>query len=85
MSKHTEGPWQYRPITGDICDRAGTLVMSLKNETAYDGVLVAAAPDLLEALEGILDDLDNVHRLMGSFDLSHAYAAIAKAKGESDE
>ena len=49
-----------------------------------DAYLIAAAPELLEALEGLLDDLPGVIADCMSDDgaLDKANAAIAKAKGE---
>jgi hypothetical protein len=43
--------------------------------------LIAAAPDLLEALKAILEDMDSEHGT--DYDYAKARAAIAKATGEA--
>lgn len=78
-TKHTPGPWQYistkhRTI---ICAESGDRVAECESLTASDARLIAAAPELLAALEKAL-------RYGGLFpDLAEeARAAIAKATGE---
>jgi len=85
MSKHTPGPWMIDKA-GDIYagePSEGTRV-DVMNYWGTDGAnahLIAAAPDLLEALE-------QAHREMTSHAVGtmpkHCYMckAIAKAKGE---
>jgi hypothetical protein len=46
--------------------------------------LIAAAPDLLEALSWFINDIDSTHTMMVDFDanVERARAAIAKATGQ---
>ena len=46
-----------------------------------DSAIIAAAPDLLAALESLMDDAD-VCEVAGDDAIRQARAAIAKAKGE---
>lgn len=84
MSKHTPGPWSKKAI-------ATILRYASKNDGLWteecredefipdsaDASMIVAAPDLLEALEEALDNLDDPN-----FWAAKARAAIAKAKGE---
>lgn len=102
MSAHTPGPWQYKPNSGQIiapmvvyladdgacgdndCCGPPTYWVEIRPE---DGRLIAAAPELLEALQDLVDvaqvlraetvgdELDQEARV------SRARAAIAKATG----
>ena len=94
MSKHTEGPWKFSEAEfGDfnICEEAGLAVaVCVQNgfrsphETRANTHLIAAAPDLLEALEQV-----RMHKCMFDDDKSFeascnkVNAAIGKANGES--
>lgn len=102
MSKHTLGPWKYDPIYDDgsmLKERslpariiAGSdqdvAVFTLEGVPSYaDALLIAAAPELLEALHCLtavigLTEIDrgNLEALEEAYDM--ARAAIAKAKGE---
>lgn len=104
--KHTPGPWRLtesiledgRPffsIAG--ADRVDLGYLSLRSaeELTANARLIAAAPDLLEALEAVIDDLsggiqdciDNggSEAWISEADtrLKNARAAIAKARGAS--
>ena len=99
MSKHTPGPWEIEGTP-----RRGWDIFSLGEERRYitsdpmrerainyerDARLMAAAPELLEALEQIVEvngpgriyKLNELGMLVSTM-LSIARAAIAKAKGE---
>lgn len=68
MSKHTPGPWKYKPNAGYIVADIGTRIASiLKNggECQSNGCLIAAAPELLEACKMSLK----------LFEASHPYEA----------
>jgi hypothetical protein len=97
MSKHTPGPWHYRVHgvhEGEYTIRCQTygyaplaIVRGDKRSTkaqAYENArLIAAAPDLLEALEGMLDNCYDTERDDATFKaVVFARAAIAKATGE---
>ena len=95
MSKHTPGPWQYVLQGGTtlfITEADGSTIICVRvteNTTAHSRLaanarLIAAAPDLLEALRRFADtDLTNpIVRDTFGFDVLHARAAIAKAEGK---
>ena len=81
MSKHTPGPWQFategreRKIIADrhttMCD---TFYYPWCPDNDADWLLIAAAPDLLEACKAALSD-DQPY-------IEKCRAAIAKATGE---
>ena len=99
-TQHTPGPWVYA-IPGDsfIASSVGIMICRRPSETASphgkknwdaNARLIAAAPDLLAALESILGahDTKNNGAYMGEAVLCHHYAetareAIALARGES--
>ena len=81
MTAHTPGPWFFdidiRTEGGEIVasgDWDGGVNASLANQR-----LIAAAPDLLEALQGIMRDLVRGPDPFGT--MAKARAAIAKATG----
>lgn len=89
MSAHTPGPWAYRPSNdGHFIAGAGENSGYLaevrqcrsKQDIRADARLIAAAPELLESLQSVLN------RCLDSQGLADAYkqarAAIAKATGE---
>lgn len=86
MSGHTQGPWR-RGIGNDanrVFDSQGRMIAE---RTGYaDGHLIAAAPELLETLICITEQLerigDNRPGKDGPF-IDAAHAAIAKAGGRS--
>ena len=104
-AKHTPGPWRVdidRAIVADSQARGiwRTVVADLGLPTSPNGAqereanahLIAAAPDLLEALEELVVTADNmrawIERQAAATPEDHAAiararAAIAKAKGES--
>jgi len=86
MSEHTPGPWIIDSDDGDIIEVvsgdyfiADVHRLEPKDEWRANARLIAAAPELLEALEELVDLYeyeDNVSR--------DARAAIAKARGRDD-
>ena len=91
MAKHTPGPWHVGMKPGPIVyGEDGAQVAPLhvpmvpKEENRANARLIAAAPELLEALENLLEHVENRDAL-GAYwaDPMAARAAIAKAKGES--
>jgi hypothetical protein len=82
MGKHTKGPWSYRLDDSDVWAGDVRVCRKPHNVSAYDkewqanARLIAAAPDLLAALEDLLDQSEESWR-----DRDQARAAIAKAKG----
>ena len=80
MSKHTPGPWK-------LVDRDSVLIPIAPYEwaEAYGGTeanarLIAAAPDLLEALKGMLLHMGMDEDEWNKPTFDHARAAIAKAE-----
>ena len=101
-SQHTPGPWRLDdPIHGDVISDdyhmidGGSGFLSERRPgfgvtghmTIHDARLMAAAPELLEALQALLDATfedgdDNVRDISDCLDdrlIGHARAAIAKA------
>lgn len=96
MSKHTPGPWE---ITVNNYDHYGihqagmngmAIIWINKQHSEMDDAnarLIAAAPELLEALRQAADELDAIMNQKGHTAKTRAirdtsYAAIAKAQGE---
>lgn len=78
-TKHTPGPWYYhRQSTPNLYAEDGTQIGGAN--FVDDGLLIAAAPDLLRALEEAIRDHDDFEdgRLSGNT-VATMYAAIAKA------
>lgn len=92
--KHTGG-WfvsAYDPLTVLADDASKTIICTIpaprSNESARaDAHLIAAAPDLLEALEQFVALVDTMHAIHGKTKAdgplaTKARAAIAKARGQ---
>lgn len=98
-TQHTPGPWRYDyelDYCGEIIASNGTSICSFTDEpSTNDARLIAAAPDLLEALESVWLWMENQADGQSkggyaTFDLMMlreqrdiARAAIAKATGET--
>ncbi|MGI9141650.1 MAG: hypothetical protein ACR2IJ_00515 [Fluviibacter sp.] len=103
MAEYTKGPWQldseslrgdsYTAINGEGWDELATVVTRMKLETkdSAEGLanarLIAAAPELLEALEGMVAMFadhaqydEDGHEIAA---VTVAQMAIAKAKGQA--
>lgn len=93
---HTPGPWSYENegqtvYVGDQIEgqwiaqvRGWGWLQKLKNGEAVqdaNGRLIAAAPELLEALQNIIDSVDKGHAVILVPLAANARAAIAKATG----
>ena len=99
MSKHTPGPWfavgAQVEIEDDSVPDICTCDPQVMRQSHLDwhprtaeanARLIAAAPDLLEALEEALEDWDNDEPDFVRLEWADkARAAIAKAKGEDNE
>jgi hypothetical protein len=87
MSKHTPGPWIVaRDMRGTgnmlvdgVVNAEGRGIANCGTNGEGNARLIAAAPDLLEALESLLND----QRDASLPALVRARAAIAKARGEA--
>ena len=92
-TQHTPGRWNYHDYSEefiiDCGDIFGAVILPVGNdfpreEQLANARLIAAAPDLLAALENVLPDLEHYVRTHGAGPdrrLELARAAIAKAKG----
>lgn len=86
MSGHTPGPWKV----GSKLDMSGWVIYHhgdkdniASNVRAQDAYLLAAAPDLLEALKSLMAD-EGYSAALPAYDTraKRAMAAIAKAEGK---
>ena len=79
---HTPAPWKHDPTWG-IIKYGKTEICALHSGNLANARLIAAAPDLLDALDWALrqieDDLDPDHQ--AAFDA--ALSTLRKAKGEA--
>lgn len=97
---HTPGPWKYeKPFGVNIPVREGeaggqiirTWLQAHEGEAEANARLIAAAPDLLAALESLFENCSMIHSQWGEGGnareadqaITNAKAAIAKARGES--
>ena len=90
MSKHTPGPWAYENYGGTVHvfldNKEGTpsICKLVGNDKDANARLIAAAPELLGALEELFSMADDAYEGDDEFtwNVGKARAAIAKAKGE---
>ena len=95
MSKHTPAPWimEFRPghwerrweisaFDGSCICVGDDWETSFRSEGDANARLIAAAPELLEALEGMVSEFDGCYA-DGEPAMIKARAAIAKARGEA--
>lgn len=92
MSNHTPGPWHVtamhkgiRPSFHSPGENGGVAICEMYSsgrDVVANARLIAAAPDLLEALEGMVSDFDGCYA-DGEPAMIKARAAIAKARGEA--
>lgn len=80
-ARHTPGPWEYMSVTKSVWSgRAICIMTGSRNhpdpEREANARLIAAAPDLLDALQGVLRVADRA-----TAEFAAARAAIAKAEG----
>ena len=84
MTKHTAAPWHHGGY--EIQDDKGALICNLsgwrgEQQTLANARLIAAAPELLEALKELCDVTDTNDYNEAAF--FKAEAAIAKAEGQA--
>ena len=94
MSKHTPGPWPSNEYTTSVfvplkaidCERIGFSIGFVnghrEKEAAANARLIAAAPDLLSALNAMLTHMGMDEDEWNRPTFNQARAAIAKATGE---
>jgi len=83
ISPHTPGPW--RNGWGKVTDSDGKAIcMIVHRKNGDNGNLIASAPEMLQALESIVEAYQRYFDIMPvawqSYD-DHARAIISKAKG----
>lgn len=91
MNAYTPGPWKASVGTGYVAIMAGptianqlAMTMTCNAEGLANARLIAAAPDLLAALERLEAGVRLwISRGVSDEDMDAARAAIAKARGES--
>ena len=77
---HTPGPWNYGVIR-DVLEFQPEWEDVSSDRLDADAVLITAAPDLLAALQDMVDLFRTMHPdLVGNPFFIHARAAIAKAE-----
>lgn len=94
MSEHTPGPWRVEALNRDtltIRSRDGAVVANTPAHSPANAALIAAAPDLLEALKALIPfmnmafaaegDTFGFHRNDANDALISAERTIAKAEG----
>ncbi len=88
MEKHTKGPWHFSESEGPAHEyRAYISPINLlvpEEIKDIDAFLIAAAPELLDALENLMRETDQGTQLCAEHFSLAALRAIAKAKGEFD-
>lgn len=80
-ARHTPGPWTYDKHSGRITTADGTTMIgatSISRDHAANGTLIAAAPELAEALEAFVDGKARGDREMTAR-VTQARAALKKA------
>lgn len=88
--KHTPGPWKLGPRGITITDKEGFVLCNLTifNQQEANARLIVAAPDLLEALVALVEQVAfewRIYDLMNIDDeMAAARTAIAKATGEDE-
>jgi len=92
MSKHTPGPWEYNYSRYDgrrlaeFYINADKYCIAVCNSNEPNARLIAAAPDMLVALQEIVNNLDPGDFVVPtSFSIQRARAAIAKATGQEEK
>jgi len=86
VSEHTSGPWRWLPGDHLVGDAGRTTIIrdgaGVYNATEGDKLLIAAAPEMLSALRGLIDIAEGrTSDVPGWKQIDLARAAIAKAEG----
>lgn len=83
--KGTRGPWTGKDIFRGVVLSGEGLSLSCgfaSEEAKANGKLALAAPDLLEALQQLLEDVYSNNDSVLGYRVDEAHAAISKALGE---
>ncbi len=82
MSGHAVRPWMFDLDDMEIrCRDGGIAALKYQMSAIHDGRLIAAAPDLLEALQTLVSQRDAHFHTAAAWDA--ARTAIAKANGDA--
>ena len=85
--KHTPGPWVFdgrEVVTASAASPQGiALIARNREEWVENALLIAAAPDLLAALLGVITKLEDQARRspLQDEEFDHAYSALNNAHG----
>lgn len=75
---HTRGPWTYNDYSGRVRGPEGNTIADCRYKNGkIDGPLIAAAPELLEALKEVVSDINDPDDFTSK---KYSYV-IAKATG----
>jgi len=92
MSKHTPGPWKASLRHGNsdeweiMSPSDGNWKVATVDTIKANANLIAAAPELLEALKDLAESCDSANGCMGNeheIDTAEAWAFIAKAEAQA--
>jgi len=83
--KHTTGAWEVLEASWDEDGNVRYSLAGIKQASVADARLIAAAPELLEALEAITDLYDTDEGCRSLPEYNAARAAIAKATGGTND
>jgi hypothetical protein len=76
MTEHS-GPWEYLPVEASVTSARGVVCDAVSPE---DGPLIAAAPELLDALKDLAEVAGNAWP--GRPCVTYAQRVLAKVEGE---
>ena len=85
--RHTPGPWHSNDGTLIVASYKGVAWLVAEVTDERDANIIAAAPDLLEALEDLHNDIDEYQRInnLDGYDnhcMRRAREVMKKARGE---
>jgi hypothetical protein len=87
-TKHTPGPWGNKAINGGwdavFSEKTNSIICEIKENNAQNIKLIAAAPELLEALTSLMLEAEKRGGVPKQY-IANARAAIAKATGACEE
>lgn len=84
-TKYTPGPWHVTDATWDDEGNVRYTLTGIKSAKIADARLIAAAPELLEALQAMLENCYDLEKDDDTISaVAEARAAIAKATGEQE-
>jgi hypothetical protein len=79
---HTPGPWTACAQSEQVYGKDGSTVVYELNTNEADAHLIAAAPDMLAALKGLLTVINVQTKVQHAAEFDSARAAITKAEAK---